>query len=85
MGNDKIANSSVAEELRRYVCSEEFCSVGSDKAPLLVANHFAEWQKERMAAGAVEGWVTDDFNKDWLQHFGLAIGDKVKIIVLKEE
>ena len=58
-----------------------------------IASHFAEWQKQQMMKDAVEGVI--DIRKwpakaqvefyDRLPDFDVRTGDKVKIIIVKEE
>ena len=64
-----------------------------------VARHFAEWQKEQMLKDAIHYVVQDDLDSHGasynipfirigtvaLKPKGIGVGDKVKVIVLKEE
>ena len=55
-----------------------------------VARHFAEWQKEQMLKGAVEGFIfqpADYYPKELIAHYAgeLGMGDKVRIIILPKE
>lgn len=63
------------------------------------AAHFVNWQKQQMMKDAVDGWIEADDNRDmnvwarsddfrWLNKnitASLNIGDKVKLIIIKEE
>lgn len=76
-----VTNSNIAGELRSY----------TDWHTRLVkfAQLVAYWQKQQMLKGAVEGRVTTNLANrpviylDQLQ--GYKFGDKVRIVVLKEE
>lgn len=87
-------DKSLVEEVKRYY-SDNFAYISSDQPTLSiltnVARHFAEWQKQQMLKEAVEGKVyfqmggikrvkSDDFeNPD------IYFGDKVKLIIVKED
>ena len=55
-----------------------------------VARHFAEWQKEQMLKGAVEGFVfqsAEYYPREVIARYDgeLEMGDKVRIIILPKE
>ncbi len=54
-----------------------------------LAHHFANWQKKQMMKDAVEGIARPDDNEIWvnLREYGYKFedGDKVKIIIIKED
>jgi len=60
----------------------------------IIAKHFANWKKRLMAKEAINGEVFDSYDKDICQHhLELLVdipkqykdGDKVKLIIIKEE
>ena len=83
------------EEVKRYY-SDNFAYISSDQPTLSIltniARHFTEWQKEQMMKEAVEGEIQMRYsgclcaktirsiNEDKFK-----FGDKVRIIVVKEE
>lgn len=80
--------ASIQREERHYYLEEDDM--------IAIARHFAEWQKEQMMKDAVNAEITvgrlpDDwslaYNPDELQRALLKFksGDKVKIIIIKEE
>ena len=60
-----------------------------------IARHFAAWQKQQMMNDAVDGKVQESVDTDslWVMQdgwfsgikYGLTKGDKVKLIIVKEE
>ena len=64
--------------------------------PLKIAKHFAQWQREQMMKDAVEGYIEGDQRNqedepydvyavsDSLDTTKFKIGDKVKVIIIKE-
>lgn len=85
------------EEVKRYY-SDNFEYITSDQPTLSIltniARHFAEWQKAKMMEGAVEGVVCYGskgayIETDFLGEYDTDVygnpGDKVKIIVVKED
>ena len=88
-GYEEEPDKSLEEEIRRYLREE--CSSDDEPATSETARHFAEWQKAQMLKDAVEGKVyfqmggikrvkSDDFeNPD------IHLGDKVKLIIVKED
>lgn len=52
-----------------------------------LAHHFANWQKEQMMEQAIDGIAMPDDCEVWcnLDSFNLKEGDKIKVIVIKED
>lgn len=90
-------SEDLEEEVKRYLCEE--CSGDDEPTVSEIARHFAEWMKAKMMEGAVEGTVIElgETYKDLslsvnakelnqvLQPLGVGDGNKVKIIIVKEE
>lgn len=99
MLDSKEPDKSLEEEVKNYFQgywpgteTVEQCNTDLHFTPpaiIRLASHFAEWQKEQMLKDAVEGCVTTNLANrpviylDQLQ--GYQFGDKVRIIVLKDE
>jgi len=91
MCKKKEIDKEVIEEWKRFLESEEF-QHDPECGTLLIAQHFAEWQKEQMVKDAVDGRLVDDGGDMILVVPSLPIitrtmddGDKVKVILVKEE
>ncbi len=87
-------DKSLEEEIRRYLREE--CSSDDEPTTEETARHFAEWQKEQMLKDAVEGDVytykAPRFNCGFVEFVAAIppaetdkLGDKVKLIVVKED
>lgn len=59
-----------------------------------VARHFANWQKQQLMKGAISAEIFDNYDKDICQHHmeiladipdGYKDGEKVKLVIIKEE
>ena len=86
-------SEDLKEEVKRYY-SDNFTYISSDQPTLSiltnVAHYFAEWQKEQMMKEAVEGFIfqsEDYYPKELVAQYNgeLKHGDKVKIIIVKED
>lgn len=82
----------LVEEVKRYY-SDNFAYISSDQPTLSIltniAHHFTEWQKEQMMKEAVEGDYDCQYATPavFLDKYldGIKDGDKVRIIIVKEE
>ena len=89
-----VTEKEVIQEWKAFLESEEYCH-DPECGTLLIAKHFADWQKERMMRGAIEvpfnlyshkfllGWQVEDKIRDILSE--CTEGDNVKIVVLREK
>jgi hypothetical protein len=52
-----------------------------------IARHFAAWKEQQMMAKAIEGIARPDDSEIWcnLSSFNLKDGDKVRVVVIKED
>jgi hypothetical protein len=85
-------NEDLEEELSAYVNSEEYLNNIGTSGLLLIARHFADWQKQQMMAKAVDGHVGQTINgmlralsDETFGDMGFTAGDKVKLIIIKQE
>lgn len=94
-------NEDLEEEIENYINRNfsEGCDGGmlSDSEPNLggvtycdlakLARHFAEWQKQQMMKDATDGEITLDIDGNIRLNCPdvLYVGDKVKIIIIKED
>lgn len=88
---DSMQEDSVSEELEDEI--DAWCRKVITGLPIVkeAARHFAGWQKEQMIKDAVDGEVT--YGKSLsipslgyvLDKNGLDFGDKVKLIIIKQE
>ena len=90
------ANDDLEDEINRYLST---WSTSKDNGIVFcekMARHFAAWQKEQMMKDAVDGWaeepecflwrvISDDLTGEFVVKNKLQDGDKVKLIVIKEE
>lgn len=88
---EEPVNEELEEEIKtcflNNTCKVSETSVCSFAAFGRIARHFAEWQKEKMMAKAIDGTVRPDDNEIWcnLASSNFEDGDKAKIIVIKED
>ena len=89
-------NDDLEGEINRYLST---WSTSKDNGIVFcekMARHFAAWQKEQMMKDAVDGWaeepecflwrvISDDLTGEFVVKNKLQDGDKVKLIVIKEE
>lgn len=95
---DGLEEKDFVEEVRQYYSNN--CTWDALKQPMLsiitrCARHFAEWQKAKMMEEAVEGYVGVHLTKEGSKvtvnsgylpkEMGIKNGDKVRIIVIKED
>lgn len=96
--NEEPVSEELEEEIIRYIGYPQ--EVDEDVSTTMIrkaARHFANWQKEKMMKHAVEGVITFDYYGDGdktygciahdsfcLEDMGLKDGDKVKLIIIKE-
>ena len=99
MDKTEKIDKSLEEEYKDYVENDPvYSKLVNRNAGHGIARHFAEWQKSQMLKDAVEGKVNQDgflelSNGEVIDicptlkrcALGLHIGDKVRIIVMKEE
>ena len=90
-GEDSVSEK-LAEELKRYVNSDEYINSIGTSGLLMIARHFANWQKQQMMKKAVDGKLVNEGGETLLVVPSLPIitrgmddGDKVKIIFIKED
>ena len=88
--------TEIEKELERFISSGEATTSIDNSGfqtthidPLKIAKHFAQWQKEQMMKGAVDAHVNMEWNHLSLGGFawsqtGLDLGDKCKLIIIKE-
>jgi hypothetical protein len=91
LGEEPV-NEDLEEELSAYVNSEKYLNNIGTSGLLLIARHFADWQKQQMMAKAVDGHVGQTINgmlralsDETFGDMGFTAGDKVKLIIIKEE
>ena len=83
-----VTDKKVIQEWKAFLESEEYRH-DSECGTLLIAKHFADWQKERMMRGAIEGIVicneVTHGTKDILMDIpeDLNVGDKVKLLITR--
>ena len=78
-------SEDLEDELENY-----YGRIPDDEDTINAARHFAEWQKAKMMEGAVDYKIVNNLAAYpviyyEVKHLGLKYGDKVKIIVVKEE
>lgn len=85
-------NEDLEEELSAYVNSEEYLNNIGTSGLLLIARHFADWQKSQLSKCSCElkvpeyegtpttGSVQLDFPKGIFK-----AGEKIKLLIIKEE
>ena len=87
-----LEEKDFVEEVRQYYTNN--CTWDALKQPMLsiitrCARHFAEWQKAKMLEEALETQIltTSFINlpKEYLHQNGIQAGDKVRVIVIKED
>lgn len=86
-------SEELEKELSAYVNSKEYTNSIGSSGLLLIARHFAQWQKQQLMKDAVEGEVCDGYK--YLPHAAIIInknnikplktGDKIKLIIVKED
>jgi hypothetical protein len=91
LGEEPV-NEDLEEELSAYVNSEEYLNNIGTSGLLLIARHFADWQKRQIMKEAVSGHVGQTINgmlralsDETFGDMGFTAGDKVKLIIIKEE
>jgi hypothetical protein len=91
LGEEPVSED-LEEELSAYVNSEEYLNNIGTSGLLLIARHFADWQKQQMMKEAVSGHVGQTINgmlralsDETFGDMGFTAGDKVKLIIIKEE
>lgn len=85
---DTMQEEPVSEELEKAAVEAFKQIVDSDKNSFLeIFKAGAQWQEEQMMAKAVEGIAHPDDKEIWcdLEKYHLSDGDKVKVIVIKED
>lgn len=103
---EKVSDSTPLEESGEDLKSELHNYIEQHKSELSgyfdirrVARHFANWQKQQMMKGTIDGYVTGNDERDidvwieserfrWIENKNvteLNIGDKVKLVIIKEE
>ena len=84
----KTKDESITDDLGKYIneLSKQFPEVSFAKLSR-IAVRVAKWQKEQMIAKAIDGTARPDDNEIWcnLTSNNLKDGDKVKVIVIKED
>lgn len=87
----KEISKEVIEEWKRFIASDEF-QHNPECGTLLIAQHFAEWQKRQMMKDAVEARYHGNVMFEgqtfvlWdYKELPIKAGDKVKIIIVKKD
>lgn len=97
--NEDQDNEGLKEELRTFLdkTGAPFYWAGDEEQLEwleIIARHFANWQKRQIMKDAINGEVFDSYDKDICQHhLELLVdipkqykdGDKVKLIIIKED
>lgn len=85
-----MTDKELGEEYQRFLKAEWFDNPGKHTMSefcILVARHFACWQKEQMTKGAMPRIVKSldaaSYNH-CIAHLGLSGDDKVKLIIIKD-
>ena len=85
---DEVQKEPIGKGLGEYIneLSKQFPEVSFAKLSR-IAVRVTKWQKEQMMTKAVDGTARPDDNEIWcnLDFFNLEDGDKVKVIVIKED
>ena len=93
---EESVSEDLEEEIDNYVKRNGYDGLDSIEEVKYIANHFAEWQKQQMMKDAVDAKVTArwplhssplynsyEMYVPYAQH--LSEGDKVKLIIIKED
>ena len=83
---EKKLPEGLEEEITRYLREDH----DRDTTVRDVARHFTKWQKAKMMEETVEGFIfqsADYYPKELIARYegNLQMGDKVKIIIVKED
>ena len=87
--SEEPASKDLEEEYQRFLKEEWFnnpCKHAMSEFCVLIARHFANWQKEQMMKNAVEAtYIANNMIRQNKITHPLHVGDKIKIIILNEE
>lgn len=87
---EQLASDDLEKEMQHYLCKEW----AGD--PIILARHFSEWQKQQMMKDAVDGCcisngkevgsaINSPIGMVFLKYNKFNVGDKVKVIIIKED
>lgn len=84
---EEPVSEDLEEAAQRYNEDMSWCWEAPKYPHLEAFKAGAKWQKEQMMAKAVDGTARPDYNEIWcnLASSNLKDGDKVKVIVIKED